>query len=370
MPVARPHTPNNVAKGGDLARKKRSSLESEARIASDWMRESLAIARSYSDMANAGKPTISVVVAAYQAERFIAEALESILSQTHPPEEVIVVDDGSTDGTARELERFTGRIHVVRRANGGCPAAFNTAFAEARGDFVALCGADDVWEPQKLEWQLQTIVEQPEVDLLCGHAVLFGRSEGEYSRPPGVGVLDGAALKDALYRQCCICAPSVLIRRSLFERLGPFIENFGADDHEYWFRCLRAGAIFYYDPRPLLSWRQHENNLTGRTEWMDECGDRVRRMYEADVSDRAIADDLFRIGRRLVDAGRPREARRAFRQSLRRGRHSASPANLRALAWVVILGLPGGVREGAGRSVTHVSRVLDALRGGRDPVLP
>ena len=175
------------------------------------------------------------------------------------------------------------------RENGGCPAAFNTAFAEASGDFVALCGADDIWEPRKLEWQLEAIRAHPQVDLLCGHAVLFGRSEGEYSRPPGVGVLDSGALKDALYRQCCICAPSVVIRRSLFERLGPFIENFGADDHEYWFRCLRAGASFYYDPRPLLSWRQHENNLTGRTAWMDECGDQVRRMYEADVSDRAIA---------------------------------------------------------------------------------
>jgi glycosyltransferase involved in cell wall biosynthesis len=334
------------------------------------MRESRAAARSYSDMADTHNPSISVVVAAYQAERFIAEALDSILNQTCPPDEVIVVDDGSTDGTARELERFAGRIRVVHRENGGCPAAFNTAFAEAGGDFVALCGADDIWEPRKLEWQLEAIRAHPQVDLLCGHAVLFGRSEGEYSRPPGVGPLDSGALKDALYRQCCICAPSVVIRRSLFERLGPFIENFGADDHEYWFRCLRAGASFYYDPRPLLSWRQHENNLTGRTVWMDECGDQVRRMYEADVSDRAIADDLFRIGRRLVEAGRPREARKAFRQSLRRGSHSASPANIRAFAWVVILGLPSGVREGAGRVVTYISRTIDALRGGRDPVLP
>ena len=321
-------------------------------------------------MTDTHKPSISVVVAAYQAERFIAEALESILSQTHPPDEVIVVDDGSTDGTARELERFAGSVRVVRRPNGGCPAAFNTAFGEASCDFVALCGADDIWEPHKLEWQLQAIESHPPVDLLCGHAVLFGRSEGEYSRPPGVGVLDSSALKAALYRQCCICAPSVMIRRSLFERLGPFIENFGADDHEYWFRCLRAGASFYYDPRPLLSWRQHENNLTGRTAWMDECGDQVRRMYEADVSDRAIADDLFRTARQLVDADRPREARQAFRGSLRRGYRSAAPANARALAWVVILGLPSGVRERAGRAVTSLSRAIDALRGGRDPVLP
>jgi len=74
------------------------------------MRESPAVARSYSDMTNTHKPSISVVVAAYQAERFIAEALESILNQTHAPDEVIVVNDGSTDGTARELERFADKI--------------------------------------------------------------------------------------------------------------------------------------------------------------------------------------------------------------------------------------------------------------------
>jgi glycosyltransferase involved in cell wall biosynthesis len=321
------------------------------------------------DMTGTQNPTVSAVVAAYQAESFIGEALESILGQTRAPDEVIVVDDGSTDGTARELERFADRVRVIRQDNKGCPAAFNTAFRHARGDFVALCGADDIWEPRKLEWQLEAIGKHPEVDVLCGHAVLVGRMEGEYSRPPGVGVLDSAAMKDALYWQCCVCAPSVVIRRSLFERLGPFIENFGADDHEYWFRCLRDGARFYYDSRPLLSWRQHENNLTSRTAWMDECGDRVRRMYEADVSERAIAEDLFRTARRLVDAGRPREARKAFRRSLRHGYRSPSLLSARALAWVAILGLPMGMRDRIGRAFISISRVIDGGRGGRDAVL-
>jgi hypothetical protein len=235
---------------------------------------------------------------------------------------------------------------------------------------VALCGADDIWNPRKLEWQAEAIQSHPEADVLCGHAVLVGRIEGEYSRPPGVGLLDSTAFKDALFRECCVCAPSVMIRRSLFERLGPFIEDFGADDYEYWFRCLRDGARFYYDPRPLLSWRQHEHNLTGQTAWMEECANKVRRMYEADVTDRAIAEDLFRTARQLVEAGRPHEARQAFRRSLRYGRGSASPANARALTWVAILGLPAGVRERASRTLTGVSRTIDGLRGGRDPVLP
>jgi len=316
-------------------------------------------------------PSISAVVAAYQAEDWIGETLESILAQTRPPEEVVVVDDGSTDGTARELERFAARIRVVRQPNRGCPAAFNTAFREARSDFAAMCGADDLWHPQKLEWQAEALDRHPQADVLFGHARLIGRIEADHARPPGAGLLDSGSFRDALYRECCVPASSVLIRHSLFARLGPFVEDFGADDWEYWFRCLRAGARFYYDPRELCSWRHHENNLTRQTDWMDECTAQVRTWYAADVTDRALANQHFRTARKLVEDGDHRAARRAFRRSLRLGlRDLASAANMRALVWVAILVMPKMVREWSGRTLTQASRTLDGLRGGRHPSLP
>ncbi len=323
-------------------------------------------------MSNSSHPSVSAVVAAYQAERWIGEALESILGQTRPPDEVVVVDDGSTDGTARELARFSGRIRVIRRDNGGCPAAFNTAFGAARGDYVAMCGADDVWEPSKLEWQLEAIAAHPEVDVLFGHARLFGRLEGEHARPPASGLLDSAELQRALFRELSVCAPSVVIRRALFERLGPFVENFGADDYEYWFRCLRAGARFYYDPRPLLSYRQHESNLSAKRLWMDECCYEVLRRYQSDVDDRAVVREtlaplLFRLGRGLVEDARPAQARRTFRTALRYWRGGSASANARALAWIAVLSLPGDARERAGGGLVRAKRAT-VLRGDR-PVL-
>jgi glycosyltransferase involved in cell wall biosynthesis len=336
------------------------------------MRESPVAARSYWDMRDTGKPTISAVVAAYQAERFIAEALESILGQSCPPDEVIVVDDGSTDGTAAELDRFAGRIRIVRQPNRGCPAAFNTAFREARGDFVAMCGADDIWEPHKLEWQIETIRSHPQVDVLCGHAVLVGRVQEDHLRPPAAGVLDSTLFREALFRENCVCAPSVLIRRSLFERLGPFVEDFGADDYEYWFRCLRAGAQFYYDPRTLMRWRQHGSNLSGRYAWMDECACQVRRWYEADVANREVvcegfAPVLFRVARRLVDDDRPAQARQTFREALRYRRGGTVSNNIRALVWIAVLGLPARVRQRLGQVMVGCSRALDGLLGIRQP---
>jgi glycosyltransferase involved in cell wall biosynthesis len=318
--------------------------------------------------------TISAVVAAYQAEKWIGDALDSILGQTSPPDEVIVVDDGSTDGTARELARFGDRIRVIRRENGGCPAAFNTAFAAARCDFVAMCGADDTWEPRKLELQRAAIAAHPEVDFFCGHAVMTGLIEGDHTRPPGVGVLDSDALRDELFAAgCVINAPSIVIRRATFERLGPFIENFGADDYEYWFRALAAGSRFYYEPRPLVSWRQHGENLSWKTAWMDECSYEVLRRYEGEVADRRVrargfAPLFFRAGRRQVDGGEASAARRSFARSLRYWRGQGAVQSARALAWIAVLSLPAAVRDGLGPRLVKLKRALDGLLGARRPV--
>jgi glycosyltransferase involved in cell wall biosynthesis len=329
---------------------------------------------SISDLTEQPKPSISAVVAAYQAERFIGEALDSILSQTRPPDEVVVVDDGSTDGTARELARFGERIRVIRQPNRGYQVAMSRAISEARGDFVALCGADDVWKPRKLEWQEQAIMAHPDVDVFFGHAMLFGRVDAAQVRPPGTGVLDDKLLRHSLFRVNSICCPSVALRRELFERLGPFVERFEGDDYDYWFRCLRAGARFYYDPRVLMGHRRHEHNMTNDKMAVCRALSTVHFWHEDLIDDRRLvrevhALDLFRIGRLLVDQGRPREALRTFRRSLRYPSRATASLSLRALAWVAILSLPELARERAGRALVGFSRALTGLRGAGRPAL-
>jgi hypothetical protein len=108
---------------------------------------------------------------------------------------------------------------------------------------------------------------------------------------------------------------------------------------------------------------------------MDECSLQVRRWYEADIEDRgvvsrALAPVLFRVARRLVDDGHPREARRIFREALRHARGETPTANARALLWVIILSLPAGTRERVGRISVACSRAIDNLLGIRQPMLP
>lgn len=310
--------------------------------------------------------TITAAVAAYQSERWIGETIESILGQTRPADEVIVVDDGSTDGTSRVLERFGSAIRVIRRENGGCPAAFNTALAAARGDYVALCGSDDIWDPRKLERQAEALAAHPDVDIACGHARVFGAEIGVQPRPPGDGVLDGPTLFEHLYAGNTICAPSAVIRRELWRRLGPFVEEFlvggermrfNADDYEYWLRALTAGATFFYDPRVLVAYRRHEGNITNDFLHMRRSTFAVHRRYAAHVRNRrlvrrTLASDLFAIARDTVDRGLPRQARGLF---LAASRYRPSA---RALGWALVLSLPGRVRERAGRIAVAMKRAI------------
>ena len=311
------------------------------------------------------RPSISAVIAAYQADRFIAEALTSILEQTRPPDEIIVVNDGSTDGTAGELARFGHRIRVVDQSNRGYQAAMNRAISEARGEYVALCGADDVWEPSKLEWQEEAIRAHPEGDIFFGHAIAFGFLSGDLARPAGQGLLAAAALRDSLVRHNVIATPFIVMRRALFAELGPFIENFAGDDYEYWFRCLRAGARFYYDPRASGHYRRHDGNLTTDTVGLYRAMNRVRLENADLIDDRALlatalATDFFRVGRLLVDAGRPDEALQEFSRASRYVRY-APDTSLRSLAWLAVLTLPPSARERIGRCLVGSSRALDRL---------
>ena len=158
-------------------------------------------------MTAADGPTISVVVPAYNEERYITEALDAVLAQTLAPLEVIVVDDGSTDATVAVVEACGDRVRLVRQENRGRPGAFDTGFREAAGDFVALCPADDVWEPRKLEWQRDALARHPEADVVFGGAERFGLARGDHLRP-GTGLLDTRAFAREMYPDNLIADPA------------------------------------------------------------------------------------------------------------------------------------------------------------------
>jgi glycosyltransferase involved in cell wall biosynthesis len=122
-----------------------------------------------STASDADAPLVSVVIAAFNAERFLAEAISSVLNQTHRELEVIVVDDGSTDSTASVVERsLDPRVRLLRQPNKGVSMARNAGIEAARGEYVAFLDADDVWLPSKVERQLSVFRQHPAMGLVCG----------------------------------------------------------------------------------------------------------------------------------------------------------------------------------------------------------
>jgi glycosyltransferase involved in cell wall biosynthesis len=302
-------------------------------------------------------PTISAVLTVYNGEDHLAQALDAVLSQTSPPDEVVVVDDGSTDGTARVLDGYGSAIRVVHQPNAGHPAGFNRGFLEARSEYVARCDADDIWAPEKLERQRAALQAHPQVDICFTAASTFGRIEQPFSSHPGSGILAPEAFARRLYRRNMVCSSSTVIRRATFERLGPFCEPLITEDYEYWMRALKAGAVFFYEPRTLVSYRLHDGNVTNKRlrsyRSMLVCHERHSDLVgDPRLVRSVLAADHFMLGRFLVDEDRPQEARREFALALRRRR------SVRGLAWMAVLCSPARARRRLGNAAVAVKRLL------------
>lgn len=289
-------------------------------------------------------PTITALVPAYNEEQWIGEALASILAQTDPPDEIVVVDDGSSDQTAERVEELGADIRLVRQANAGCPAAFNTGFREATGDYVALCPADDIWAPRKVEWQRAALRVHPEIDVAFGGARSFGPKAGPVEQFDCEGLLDGPELRRTLFERNIIPDPSAVIRRELHERLGGYRSDLsGGEDYEFWFRALSAGARFYADTRPVVSLRQHGDNISAQAARVLEVRHLVHREHGGDLGDpafvrRTLADDLLRLARAQLGLGCVSEARASYRASLRERKTSLG------VVASAVLALPGSAK--------------------------
>ncbi len=301
--------------------------------------------------------TISAVVPVYNTERYVAEALTAILSQTHPPDEVIVVDDGSTDGTLDELAAFRGEIRVVRQGNLGVAGAMNRCFEEARCEYVAKCDADDVWEQDKLERQIGAVLAHPEIDIAISGSRFFGSDEGARAPYPGAGILDQRDLARRLYRANFVASCATLVRRRTYRRLGPFVEGLACEDYDFWLRAVAAGAVFFYDPSMLVKIRTHDTQVSSNLLRMHGA-EYTAHCWHADLVDDARlvrkvkARDLSNIARVLSDEGCPREARATFVAALRQ---RLSP---RLLAWVLVLSMPDRYRRSLADRLVSIRRTL------------
>lgn len=210
-------------------------------------------------------PLVTVVIPAYNQAPRLPETLASVFAQTYDHLEIIVVDDASTDGTPEVMESYLERVRYLRQSdNRGPGATRNVGFRQASGEFIALLDGDDLWEPTKIEKQLQWFEDHPGCDFLFTRIGYFrvGADGTRVNAPSSSPIPEDLSLL-ALTRGNFICTSSVMMRRSVLERVGLMEERLRrAQDYHWWLR-IAATCRMCYLPERLVWYRFHDDNLTG-----------------------------------------------------------------------------------------------------------
>jgi glycosyltransferase involved in cell wall biosynthesis len=316
-------------------------------------------------------PLVSVVVTAYNQARYIGEALRSVMSQTYPRYEVIVVDDGSTDDTSLRVAEVDGAVTYVRQRNRGVAGARNTGVRRARGDLVAFLDGDDLWEPDKLSMQVEAALRYPSAGLLAVDGVQFDE-DGVISPTlltPGVeecarGRIDGvvcrAFYERLLERNCILTVSQVMVPRRVLETVGPSDQAFPiASDYDLYLRIAARYDVVLVGCR-LTRWRYLPTSASGPAD-RRELSSNLDLLNIWRKHARAVAGDRRYTLERRIYATVERSVRLAYYFGWERDRLWATrylaklltrgPRRLLVAAYLAGLWSPEWMRRVCGRAV-------------------
>jgi glycosyltransferase involved in cell wall biosynthesis len=205
---------------------------------------------------------VSAIIPAYNAELYLAKAIESALAQTFRNFEIIVVNDGSTDNTAQIAHQFKDDVQYVYQSNQGLAAARNTGIRHAKSQIIALLDADDLWDPEFLQVMVELFEKHPDAAAVyCGFKYID--AQGNIVGKPSLRVVSPELFhRTQVMQGNWLSACAVLFRKSIAEEVGLFDESLRAlEDQDLWIR-LSANHAFIGVPVPLVKYRQHGSNMS------------------------------------------------------------------------------------------------------------
>ena len=256
---------------------------------------------------------VSVVVPTFNRSATIDRALGSVMAQTRPPDEIVVVDDGSTDTTSALVRRDFPEARVIEQDNRGVSAARNRGIRSSSGDVIAFLDSDDEWLPNKLEKQLAEMTRFPDRPLCHTDEIWIrrGRRVNQMDKHKKYGGF--------IFKRClplCVVSPSsALLRRSLFESVGLFDESLPAcEDYDMWLRITARHPVLYLDEPLIVKYGGHEDQLSRRFWGMDRF--RIRAL-EKILSD----PELEKNDREAARAELQRKTQLYARGARRRGKY-------------------------------------------------
>lgn len=244
-------------------------------------------------------PSISVIIPAYNQANYVSQAIQSVLSQTNPNFELVVVNDGSTDETSQIISKFQDpRIRIISQPNRGLAAARNTGLRESSAPLIALLDADDYFLPEKLAIQSEYLLKHSEIGMVGGGIQIVNHA-GEILKQV-ITKPDGLDLQGLLFANPFVPS-SIMIRRQWFGRAGTFDENLKAcEDWDMWLRIGYAGCIFAWVDYPVVAYRQHQGQMTREPERMQKAIFTVLDKFfqQPDIPENIynLKDEVYAIG--------------------------------------------------------------------------
>ena len=243
---------------------------------------------------NPAVPLVSVVVPCYNQAHFLPEAIESVLGQTHPRTEIVIVNDGSPDDTCQVVSRYPG-VRYVRQENQGLAGARNTGFRQSKGEYVVFLDADDCLMPNAIEAHLSCFARYPEARFVVGdidHMAL----DGSYTGSPRWPLLDSNQYEELLRVNHVANTIAVMFRRAVLEQLGGFKAACSpAEDYEL---LLRASRLFSsrHHRTVVAQYRRHPASLSRKGTLMLRAMNHVMRLQREEVKDNPVLLSAWRQG--------------------------------------------------------------------------
>lgn len=254
-------------------------------------------------------PLVSVIVPTYNRKNYVQEAIDSILAQSFTDYEIIVVDDGSTDGTGEALAKYGDKIRYYYQENRGESAARNKGARLAQGKYLAFLDSDDLWLPDKLSVQIQFLEERPDVGMTFSPALCIYDSQVLHQEPlPSTKDVQSLDFEDII-TGWHTCPSGVVIRKAVFDSIGGFDESIRfAEDWDLWLRVALIANISGIS-RPLAKMRLHSGGqwYFPKAERLDQLlKDHLRLLERAcrlwpDVSEQSMALRRKVIAREYAD---------------------------------------------------------------------
>ncbi len=214
------------------------------------------------------KDTITVIITSYNREKIIGRAVDSVLGQTRPADEIILVDDGSSDNTDQLIKEKYPDLKYIWQENRGIGHARNTGISQARGIWIAFLDSDDEWLPSKLINQLRALQHQPNYKI-CHTNEIWVRN-GKRVNPMKKHEKSGGFIFKNCLPLCIISPSSVIIHRSVFEEYGLFDESLPVcEDYDLWLRLCAFLPILYLEKPQIIKYGGHSDQLSHKYWGMD-----------------------------------------------------------------------------------------------------